>query len=261
MSKKALCIGINDYPGTQNDLSLRQRRQRLGVELAARGFTVTKLIDAQATLATLRAAIGTLVKSAISGDSLTITYLHGTWLPDSSGDNRRPRRSAVSVGHQQRRAVARRRDQRVVCGARRRRAHRAHFRQLPFGHQDARPRRRPRPWPPARALHAARSMDAGRRVAGGERVRASRVGGLKRSGGDLLLAGCLDTQYSWDTSFKGRGRTALFTYYALKTLREKNWSTYAAWFKAIRTYLPSSKLPQDPQILGSASACRFKVLS
>jgi hypothetical protein len=84
------------------------------------------------------------------------------------------------------------------------------------------------------------------------------VGGLKRSGGDLLLAGCLDTQFSWDTSFKGRPNGA-FTYYALKTLRENKPASYEAWFKSIRTYLPSTRLPQDPQILGSATARRFRV--
>jgi hypothetical protein len=82
--------------------------------------------------------------------------------------------------------------------------------------------------------------------------------GLKRSGGDLLLAGCLDTQYSWDTSFRGRPNGA-FTYYALKTLRESKPANYDAWFKALRAYLPSTRLPQEPQILGSASARRFKV--
>lgn len=84
------------------------------------------------------------------------------------------------------------------------------------------------------------------------------VSGLRRSGGDLLLAGCLDTEYSYDTSFQGRPNGA-FTYYALKTLREKKPGTYAAWFKAILTYLPSNRLPQSPQILGTATSQRFRV--
>jgi hypothetical protein len=56
----------------------------------------------------------------------------------------------------------------------------------------------------------------------------------------------------------GRANGA-FTYYALKTLREKKPATYAAWFNAIRAYLPSTRLPQSPQILGTATAQRFKV--
>ena len=46
----------------------------------------------------------------------------------------------------------------------------------------------------------------------------------------------------------------------LLEVRESNPANYEAWFKAIRTYLPSTRLPQDPQILGSATARRFKVL-
>jgi hypothetical protein len=84
------------------------------------------------------------------------------------------------------------------------------------------------------------------------------VGGLSRAGGDLLLAGCKDTEYSWDTSFHGRP-TGAFTYYALKTLREG--ATYEEWFTAIRDYLPSTRLPQTPQILGSSSARRFEALA
>ena len=71
--------------------------------------------------------------------------------------------------------------------------------------------------------------------------RATLVSGLRRSGGDLLLAGCQDTEYSWDTSFQGRPNGA-FTYYALKTLRERKPATYDAWFNAIRD-LPAQYPP------------------
>jgi hypothetical protein len=46
-----------------------------------------------------------------------------------------------------------------------------------------------------------------------------------------------------DTSFHGRPNGA-FSFYALKTLRESQPANYEAWFKAIRAYLPSSRLPR-----------------
>jgi hypothetical protein len=49
------------------------------------------------------------------------------------------------------------------------------------------------------------------------------------------------------------------TYYALKTLREIKPATYQKWFDAIRTYLPSTRLPQSPQILGTRKPRSFKV--
>lgn len=53
------------------------------------------------------------------------------------------------------------------------------------------------------------------------------ISGIRRTGSDLLLAGCRDQEYSWDTSFAGRPNGA-FTFYALKTLREKKPSTISA---------------------------------
>ncbi|PWB47085.1 MAG: peptidase C14, partial [Nitrosomonadales bacterium] len=46
---------------------------------------------------------------------------------------------------------------------------------------------------------------------------------------------------------------------ALKTLRENKPATFQKWFDAIRAYLPSTRLPQSPQILGSRKSRSFKV--
>ena len=88
------------------------------------------------------------------------------------------------------------------------------------------------------------------------------ISGMSRSGGDLLMAGCLDTQFSWDTRFKGRPNGA-FTYYALKTLAAlPAGASYAQWFKAITpTYLPTNQLPQNPQLFGSRTARAWKVFA
>ena len=49
MASKALCIGINDYPGTQEDLSGCLNDANDGAaELTRHGFAVTQRIDSQA---------------------------------------------------------------------------------------------------------------------------------------------------------------------------------------------------------------------
>lgn len=260
MSKKALCIGINDYPGTQNDLSgCVNDANDWAAELTARGYTVTKLLDNQATKTAMNAAITNLIQSAMSEDTLVITYSgHGTWVPDSSGDEPDGRDEGLcpyDIG-----TVGPLLDDQI----RQMFAHRAagvrillisdscHSGSVTRGREeDLDPGQRARfmpleSWMPLNELPPASARPP------------HLVGGRKRIGSDLLLAGCLDSQYSWDTSFRGRPNGA-FTYYALKSLRESKPINYEAWFAAIRTYLPSTRLPQDPQILGSATARRFKV--
>jgi uncharacterized caspase-like protein len=84
--KKALIIGINDYPtaplqGCVNDANDYQ------ATLTAKGFTCTMLLNSQATKANILAGINSLVAGAASGDSLVLAYSgHGSQVVDSSGD-------------------------------------------------------------------------------------------------------------------------------------------------------------------------------
>ncbi|MCK9570253.1 caspase family protein [Candidatus Pacearchaeota archaeon] len=84
--KKALIIGINDYPtaplqGCVNDAYDYQAR------LQAKGFTCTLLLNSQATKANILAGINSLVSGVASGDSIALCYSgHGSQVTDSSGD-------------------------------------------------------------------------------------------------------------------------------------------------------------------------------
>lgn len=88
MATKALCIGINDYPGTGMDLQgCVNDAQDWARELQQRGFGVTTLLDAQATKAAMAQAMGSLIEQGQGGDVLVITYSgHGTYVPDTDGD-------------------------------------------------------------------------------------------------------------------------------------------------------------------------------
>jgi tetratricopeptide (TPR) repeat protein len=88
MAKRVLCIGINDYPGTANDLAgCVNAAQDWAVALQTRGFTVRGLVDHEATKANMLAAVQELIGGAAPGDSLVITCSgHGTFVPDASGD-------------------------------------------------------------------------------------------------------------------------------------------------------------------------------
>jgi hypothetical protein len=76
----------------------------------------------------------------------------------------------------------------------------------------------------------------------------------------LLMSGCQDVESSWDAYFKGRPNGA-FTFVALRALKRlpKN-SPYQKWYSEIRKSLPSQQYPQTPNLYGTRSMKRWKVL-
>ena len=92
MSKKALCIGINDYPYDGNDLNGCVNDAKAWAELLISKFKFPKtdvklMIDAQATKANIMAALKHLLAGAKSGDVLVFTNSsHGTYVEEKSGD-------------------------------------------------------------------------------------------------------------------------------------------------------------------------------
>ncbi len=277
MSKKALCIGINDYPGTQSDLAgCVNDMQDWAATLEGRGFAVHTLVDSQATKASMVSAISTLVSDAQPGDSLVITYSgHGTYAPDTSGDEPDGLDEAlcpydIDKGnvliddeiHQ----LFERRAGRVRIVLISDSCHSGTvLRQAPSDPDADGARTRFLPmgaWLPEDRL----PRGAGGRLLGSVALGATVspwAGALNLSaGGDLLMAGCEEglNKFSYDARFRGRPNGA-FTYYALKTLAAlPAGATYAEWHMAIRNYLPSANYPQTPQIMGSKRARKLKVL-
>jgi hypothetical protein len=77
----------------------------------------------------------------------------------------------------------------------------------------------------------------------------------------LLMAGCQDTEYSYDAYFKGRPNGA-FTFVALRALEAiSRKATYGDWFKALRKVLPSQQYAQSPNLYGSTSMKKWKVFA
>lgn len=265
MTKLALCIGINNYPGTSNDLSgCVNDANDWATVLENRGFQVSQLLDAQASKAAMVTAINELIGGAAPKDSIAITYSgHGTWVPDQNGDEPDGRDEALcpcDVGSGQvllddeiRTMFAKRApgvrvlliSDSCFSGS----VTRGDNPELDPGQPRARflP---PASWMPPAALPKG--------IAQPSRL----FGGLAHTGGDVLLAGCSDTQVSWDTRFNGRPNGA-FTFYALKALKALHGdASYQDWLRSITpAYLPSNQLPQSPQIFGNRTARLWKVFT
>jgi hypothetical protein len=270
MAKKALCIGINNYPGTHMDLQgCVNDAQDWSAVLAERGYTTTLLLDDQATKAAMVDAMGKLIASATKGDSLIITYSgHGTYQPDSDGDEVDGLDEALCPYDLQTGGAALIDDEIKTIFATRKggvrllliadSCHSGTVTRAARAEPDADTRPRFMPmgnWLPASQLpknFAGKTAQTIVAPSGTSPLNSA----INRVLGDLLIAGCKEgpNNYSFDARIKGRYNGA-FTYYALKTLKAlKPEATYADWYKAILKSLPSASYPQTPQLVGTASA-------
>jgi hypothetical protein len=270
MAKRALCIGINDYPGTDCDLAGCVNDARdWAAELGQRGFEVRSLLDRQATGKAMRAAIAALVGGAKGGDSVVITYSgHGSFVPDEDGDE--PDGTDECLCPYDIRSKGPVTDDELfdLFSARQPGAKLLMISDSCHSGTVARfapittpptivgpraPQRKVRFLPPAAYLSRAKAARLGPR-------RAYRTSSPPGRYAALLLAGCQDTEYSFDAYFQGRPNGA-FTFVALRALQKlPAKATYADWFKAIRKALPSQQYPQSPNFYGSASMKRWRVL-
>ncbi len=267
MAKYALCIGINDYPGTESDLSgCVNDAKDWGAELESRGFEVKTLLDGAAKKKAIVESMEKVIEGAKSGDVVVITFSgHGTWVPDIDGDENQggdeldSRDEALCPSDISGNAVitddllfeiftSRARGVRLVflsdC------CHSGTVaRYAPSMSKDRSPRKArflpPSTFLPPTRVAAARAVE--RKPAVG-RARASA----------LLLSGCQDWEYSYDATFDNRPNGA-FTRVALDTLKEHEPATYSAWYRLIRKRLPSQDYPQQPNIVGTSAQRAWKV--
>ena len=277
MARNALCIGINNYPGTHMDLQgCVNDANDWAAALAARGFKVAKLLDGQATKAAMVKAMNDLIGTAGKGDSLVITFSgHGTYQPDEDGDEADGLDEALCPYDLQTNGAALVDDEiRAIFGARKAgvrlvlisdSCHSGTVTRAAKAEKDADTRPRFMPmgnWLPAKLLPKDRAGKPATTMVAPAGT-SPLLGAYSNKLGDLLLSGCKEgpNNYSYDARIAGRFNGA-FTHYALKALKGlKEGATYADWHKAIVKYLPSASYPQSPQILGSEGARKGKVLA
>jgi hypothetical protein len=86
-ARRALCVGIDDYPSPNTLTGCYNDTRIWGNALAAAKFDVTPLTNKDATRAAIVAALSALVTTSKPGDVLVFQYSgHGTQVPDTDGD-------------------------------------------------------------------------------------------------------------------------------------------------------------------------------
>ncbi len=264
MTRTALCIGINDYPGTDSDLAgCVNDAEDWRTALDDLGFDRTTLmLDGEATRAAMIEQLTAIVSATRAGDVAVITFSgHGTWQADDDRDEPDMRDEALCP-HDFSSAGPLLDDDLFDIFSRQHSGARVVF-LSDSCHSGSVARI---------ALPAAQNQQSGRIrflapgpfLSGAALERAKKAEkappkGLMR-GTALLVSGCKDTEYSYDASFGGRPNGA-FTRAALDTLpRFTSNGTYVDWHAAIREILPSASHPQTPQLMASRAQRRWPVL-
>jgi hypothetical protein len=270
MAKFALCVGINNYPGTGSDLSgCVNDAKDWGAALRARGFLVTTLLDQKATGAGMRAALNTLMAQGAAGDTLVFQYSgHGSFVDDIDGDEPdgtdeclcphdiATKGALIDDELFQIYSKAKPGVKVVVISDSCHSGSVSKFMKITTpkpAKGGGGPVRKVRFLPPENFLSKKRLAKLGLR----RRAIPSSPPGVHAG---LLMAGCQDTEFSFDAFFAGRpnGAFSFVALRALKTLKPK--ATYADWFRAIRKELPSQQYPQRPNLFGTATMKQWKAL-
>lgn len=260
MAKRALCVGINDYPGTGSDLNgcVNDAKDWEGA-LRAREFEVTRLIDAEASRGAILNHLSELVSRTGPGDVAVFTYSgHGTWVPDVDNDESDGRDEAICPAdggiildddlYEVFRGAA--------VGARivflSDSCHSGSVAKMAPSLEPS--RGKVRFLAPELVLRDQAQLARAFRVERRRAVSSSRPTAL-------LISGCTDLELSWDAYFAGRPNGA-FTHVALEALKSlPDTATYVQWHRAIRDRLPSQDYPQSPQLTATRAQREWRVFA
>jgi metacaspase-1 len=264
MAKRALCVGINDYPGTNSDLSgCVNDANDWAAALKVRKYDTLVLLDKKATRKGIVEALEDLLGGAKPGDSLVFTYSgHGSWLPDDNGDEPDGRDEMLcpyDINKEQylmdddlvRIFDKKPSDVRLYfisdsCHS----GSVAKFAPDPLASKHRMPKIRMLP-----PLEFVKDVSLRERIPLAMRAPVSSKGEKYTA---LLLSGCKDVEFSYDADFDGRPNGAL-TRTAIEALKKKP-KTPQDWHAEIRRRLPSQMYPQTPQLFGSLKAKKGPML-
>ena len=256
--KRALTIGINDYPKAPLNGCVRDA-ENWGAFFrdVARFDRVKTLLNREAKLANVTREIRSMLEVSGPGDVVRLTYSgHGTRVPDKSNDEADKYDEAwvlydgiwlddhiadlladIPAGV----------DFGVVSDS----CHSGTSSRSLV--ETARGTARFLPYPGAGALNVAAILHKLFREAFKTKPAAEPSPTGDEAMNHVLLAGASPVESAWDAQFNGQAWGAL-SYHALSILNEKPNLTWDELHRRIRQRLPSADAPQSPQLEGPASA-------
>jgi hypothetical protein len=251
-AKKALCMGINNYPDPENRLAgcVNDANDWAAYLRDVQGFSIQMLIDSQATSYKFKEIAGNYFTSSKAGEKYVITYSgHGSNVPDEDGDEEDGRDECICLYDRffiddEIRKLFKLLNPEASLTLISDSCHSGTVtRAFLSAIGDAEERLRPRYMPPKDDNEAFEIKPSG--VRSGARVFYPESGM-----NHILISGCLSTEYSYDARINGRNNGAM-TAFALQVLKNNSNLTYAQFYTELKKLLPSQRYPQTPQLEGS----------
>lgn len=271
MAKKALCIGINDYPYDGSDLNgcvndAKGWADLLTSKFGFSGSDVKLLLDAEATKAKMLDGLKSLLTGARSGDVLVFTNSsHGTYVAERGGDEQMydealcPYDCAENlIVDDELRELFNNLSNEVRLTVISDSCHsgtvtRAAVNEIIPGLRTPDDRRVRFLSPALRGAPVIQNPWKAK-PKGKEKYPES---GMK----DLLLSGCTDKEYSYDALIDGAYHGAM-SYFALKAIQEANYQiTFQQLHTRLLSFLDDAGYPQHPQLEGRKSNKKKQIFS
>jgi len=239
--KKAICVGINNYPGVLNDLKGCVNDANDWAELLTEfDFDVSVLLDEQGTRENMKSALRNLVASLNAGDYGVFTYSgHGTYNRDTSGDEPDSYDEALYVydgivlDDELREILDDLNPQASLVFV----SDSCYSGTVTRAVEDDTLYARPRFVP----------------VLGYDPLIPVKTRLLAEADMlELLLTGCSDSELSYDAYINGRYNGAM-SRYAIDAIRANRQATFDEFYALLQQALPSQDYPQTPQLEGSAT--------
>ncbi|HWP92509.1 MAG TPA: caspase family protein [Thermodesulfobacteriota bacterium] len=267
--RRALCVGINDYPYEGNDLNgcVNDANAWAGLLTKQYGFPksdVKVLLDSEATKKNIMKALKRLMAGARPGDILVFTNSsHGSYVADTSGDEEKYDEILcpydIEDNHilddELRELIANLKSgvnmtvilDNCFSGT----ATRAAVAEIIPGLKTPDDRRVRFLSPALRGLPVLQNPWSAKPNSKMKQPESKMM--------EILLSGCTDKEYSYDAFFDGVYHGAL-TYYAIQAIRQANYKlTYSQLHKRIVNLI--SDYPQHPQLEGKSSNKKRQIFS
>lgn len=250
LKRMAVCVGINNYPGTSNDLRgcVNDAKNWHSILKNKYKFSnIQLLLDRTATHAKVLQALRKMINKAKKGDSLVFTYSgHGTSVVDRSGDEADGRDEALCLYDKlliddEVRSLMNSIPKGVKFTVISDSCHSGTVTRLQMSNDQLEEEY-------LKARYMPPKDDAEAMLISNLPVK-KRVFSEKNMS-EILVTGCKNTEYSYDAYIGGKPQGAM-SYYASEIIKANPKINYDNFYKKLRKRLPSGQYPQTPQLEGS----------